>query len=66
MQKLIYINLTGDIIVFEGRPPYVLEKVKGLGKPKVKFNISRGVYQHGDTTCGALLEPRKGLSGRPL
>jgi len=57
-QRLTYINLTGDTIVFEGRPPYVLEKVKGLGKSKVKFNTSRGVYQHGDTTRGALLEPR--------
>jgi hypothetical protein len=58
LQSLTYINLTGDSIVFGGGPPYVLEHVKGLGKPAVKFATSRGVYQHGDTARSAMLEPR--------
>ena len=58
MQKLTYINLHGDSVTFGGEPPYILERVKGLGKPAVKIASTRGVYQHGDTTRAALLEPR--------
>jgi hypothetical protein len=58
MQKLTYINLHGDAVTFGGAPPYILEHVKGLGKPAVKIASTRGVYQHGDTPRGALLEPR--------
>jgi len=58
MQKLTYINLNGDSAVFGGEPPYILEHVKGLGKPAVKIAATRGAYQNGDTARSALLEPR--------
>ena len=51
-------NLNGDSVVFGGGPPYVLERVKGLGKPDVSIATTRGVYQHGDTPRRVLLEPR--------
>ena len=58
MQKLTYINLRGESVVFGGGPPYVFERVKGLGKPPVKVSATRGVYQHGETPRRALMEPR--------
>lgn len=58
MQKLTYINLLGDAVVFGSEPPYILERVRGLGKPDYKLAASRGAYQHGETPYGLLLEPR--------
>ena len=58
MQKLTYENLNGRSVTFGSAPPYILEHVKGLGKPPVKIATTRGVYQHGDTPRSALLEPR--------
>ena len=58
LQKLTYINLLGEAVTFGGEPPYVLEKVRGLGKPAYKLSAARGVYQHGETAYGFQLEPR--------
>jgi len=58
MQKLTYINLLHQSITFGGEPPYILEHVKGLGKPPVNISTTRGAYQHGDTPRRILMEPR--------
>ena len=58
LQKLTYINLRDEAVEFGGGPPYVLEKVRGLGKPGYRLSAARGVYQHGETTYGLQLEPR--------
>ncbi len=51
MQKITYINLANEKIVFQGAP-CVLSKVTGLGLPDLDFETIRGVYQQGDTTAG--------------
>lgn len=58
MHKLIYINLQGKTVEFGGGPPYVLEKVRGLGKPNYKLSAARGVYQHGETPSRYQLDVR--------
>ena len=58
LQKLTYINLLGQIVEFGGGPPYVLEKVRGLGKPGYKLPAARGVYQHGETPARFQLDAR--------
>ena len=58
MQKLTFINLRGEAVEFGGGPPYVLEKVRGLGKPGYKLSAARGVYQHGETPYGIQLDSR--------
>ncbi|MCL2812570.1 MAG: phage tail family protein [Clostridia bacterium] len=58
MQKLTFINLRGEAVEFGGGPPYVLEKVRGLGKPGYKLSAARGVYQHGETPYGFQLDSR--------
>jgi len=58
LQKLTYINLRGEAVEFGGGPPYVLEKVRGLGKPGYSLSAARGVYQHGETPYGLQLDPR--------
>ncbi len=52
MQKLIYINLNNERLAFEGKPPFVLSKVSGLGLPAVNVATLRGTYQHGETATG--------------
>ena len=51
MQKLTYINLRNEQIVFH-LAPYVLKSITGLGLPDVEYETIRGVYQQGDTTAG--------------
>jgi hypothetical protein len=57
MQKLTYINLSGEQIVFPFEP-FVLEKIGGLGLPDLKIETMRGVYQQGDTVAGYRRERR--------
>lgn len=58
MQKLTYINLHGDAIVFTSAPPYILEHVSGLSRPPIKVQTSRGVWQQGDTPERIVLDAR--------
>ncbi len=58
MQKLTYINLHGDTLVFTSAPPYILEHVSGLGRPPIKVLTSRGVWQQGDTPERISLDAR--------
>lgn len=51
MQKLTYINLLNQQVVFM-HAPYVLAKVSGLGMPELDVETLRGAYQQGDTTLG--------------
>jgi hypothetical protein len=48
MQKLTYINLNNEQVVFCGAP-YVLSKIGGLGLPELEISSIRGAYQQGDT-----------------
>ena len=57
MQKLTYINLDNEQIVFQ-YAPYVLTKVDGLGLTDMKTETLRGVYQQGDTVAGFNREAR--------
>jgi hypothetical protein len=57
MQRLTYINLDDEQVVFH-HAPFVLSKVGGLGIPDLKVETLRGVYQHGDTIAGLLREKR--------
>jgi len=51
MQKLTYINLRNEQIIFQGAP-YVLGKITGLGIPDIEVATLRGAYQQGDTIIG--------------
>lgn len=51
MQKLTYINLNNEQIVFCGAP-FVLSKIGGLELPDLKIETLNGVYQQGDTVAG--------------
>ena len=51
MQKLTYINLNNEQIVFR-YAPFVLSKIAGLGLPDLKIETLNGVYQQGDTVAG--------------
>jgi hypothetical protein len=52
MQKITYINLRNEQIVFQ-YAPYVLEKHTGLSMmPDMEFETIKGVYQQGETTAG--------------
>ena len=57
MQKLTYINLNNEQIVFQGAP-YVLSKITGLELPDLKIETLKGVYQQGDTVAGYRREKR--------
>ncbi|MDD3410638.1 MAG: phage tail family protein [Eubacteriales bacterium] len=50
MQKITYINLMNESLVFQGAP-YVLCKVSGLGMPDVDMETIRGAYQQGETVA---------------
>ena len=50
MQKLIYINLLNEQVVFM-HAPFVLVKLGGLGLPDVNVETLQGVYQQGDSTA---------------
>jgi hypothetical protein len=58
VQKVTYINIRGESIVFTGDPPFVFHSLQGAGAVETSFLTSRGVYQHGDTTQGLRKEPR--------
>jgi hypothetical protein len=58
MQELTYVNVIGEKATFGGGPPYILEHVKGLGRPDVTFRTSRGAFQQGDTLWRVDLNPR--------
>lgn len=53
MQKLTYINLLNEQIVFCGAP-YVLEKIGGLGMADIDVKTLRGAYQQGDSTAAVM------------
>ncbi len=57
MQKLTYINLDNEQIVFCAAP-YVLCKLGGLGLPELEVFSVRGAYQQGDTPTGCRRQPR--------
>jgi hypothetical protein len=58
MQRVTYINIRGESVVFAGEPPFILYSIRGTGPVETTFLTSRGVYQHGDTTQGFRKEPR--------
>lgn len=52
MQKVTYINLLNESIVFGNTPPYILSSVTGLGAPDIDYETTRGAYQHGESIAG--------------
>ena len=52
MQRLTYINLLNESVIFTGEAPYVLCKAEGVGPPELDFAEMRGAYQHGATLTG--------------
>lgn len=57
MQRLTYINLLNEQVVFM-HAPFVLAKVSGLGLADVDIETIKGAYQHGDTTASLRREAR--------
>lgn len=49
MQRITYVNLLGEALVFGAAPPLVLSGVKGLGRPDVQAVRAQGAYQAGET-----------------
>lgn len=58
MQELTYINLRGEEARFGAERPYVFCALRGTEGAEVKYQAVRGAYRHGETTVGALREPR--------
>ena len=59
MQKITYINLYGEAIVFGSETPIILANVTGLSRASGKLVTSQGAYQNGETIHRAQLTPKK-------
>ena len=59
MQKVTYINLYGEVIVFGREEPIILASVSGLSRASGKLVTSQGAYQNGETIHRAQLTPKK-------
>ena len=59
MQKITYINLYGESVVFGQETPMILASVSGLSRPSGKLITSQGAYQSGQTIYRAQLAARK-------
>lgn len=59
MQKITYINLYHETIVFGWEEPLILAGVTGLSRSNGKLITSQGAYQNGQTIHRAQLEARK-------
>lgn len=70
MQIFIYTNLRGQSVTFGGGPPYVFEKIKGMGGADLDIADSTGAYQQGHTIHRLQREERRltlhfHVDGRP-
>lgn len=59
MQKITYINLYGEAVVFGNESPLILASVSGLSRPSGKLITAQGAYQSGQTIYRAQLAARK-------
>lgn len=59
MQKLTYINLYGEALVFGRESPVILSNVTGLSRSSGKLITSQGAYQNGQTIHRAQLAAKK-------
>lgn len=59
MQKITYINLYGEAIVFGRETPVILANVTGLSRSSGKLITTQGAYQNGQTIHRAQLAARK-------
>ena len=59
MQKLTYINLLNESVVFQNAAPYVFCEIDGIGPVDVVMKELRGAYQHGATLTGWQREKRE-------
>lgn len=59
MQKLTYINLYGETLVFGRESPVILSNVTGLSRSSGKLITSQGAYQDGQTIHRAQLAAKK-------
>ena len=59
MQKITYINLYGETVVFSNETPLILASVSGLSRPSGKLITAQGAYQSGQTIYRAQLAARK-------
>lgn len=49
MQKLTYINLLNESVVFQGTAPFIFSAITGTGPVDVELKELKGAYQHGAT-----------------
>lgn len=59
MQKITYINLYGETIVFGRETPIIFASVTGMSRSSGKLITSQGAYQSGQTIYRAQLAARK-------
>ena len=59
MQKVTYINLYGETVVFGRETPVILSNVTGMSRASGKLVTSQGAYQNGQTIYRAQLAARK-------
>ena len=57
MQKLTYINVNNEQVIFCGAP-FVLSKISGLGLPELDITSIRGSYQQGESYLGCRRQKR--------
>ena len=59
MQKLTYINILGESLVFFRDGPYIFRSIRGTGPSGLVITTLQGVYQGGDTTVGIRRQHRE-------
>lgn len=59
MQRVTYINLYGEAVVFGNEAPLILASVSGFSRSSGKLITSQGAYQNGQTIYRAQLAAKK-------
>jgi len=48
MQRVTYVNVYGESVVFSGEPPVLLRSVSGFSRPEAQILRTQGAYQAGE------------------
>jgi Phage tail protein len=58
IQKLRFTSALGQSVTLDEKPAFILNEVEGLGDVTVTDQVSKGVYQHGDSYLSSLMDAR--------
>lgn len=58
MQKITYVNVFGECVVFAGEPPVLLRSVSGFSRPDGQILRTQGAYQAGELLSRVQLPAR--------